>query len=89
MSYFLDTNILVFYALGGENLDRDTTAIFSDYENLIYASSEVIKETIHLIRHKKIDVKHWKNPNDIWNSLSEWSFVIPCRPYYYCTSDYK
>jgi PIN domain nuclease of toxin-antitoxin system len=76
MRYLLDTNVFIFYAQGGENLDKDTTSIFGDYENLIYVSSEVIKETMHLIRHKKIDVKHWKNPNDIWKSVSEWGFVI-------------
>jgi len=76
MRYFLDTNILVFYALGGENLDRDVTSIFSDYENLIYVSSEVIKETMHLIRYGKIDVKQWKKPNDIWKSIEEWEFNI-------------
>ena len=76
MRYFLDTNVLIFYALGGENLDREAKSIFSDYENLIYISSEVIKETMHLIRHEKIDVKQWKNPNDIWKSIKEWGFVI-------------
>jgi len=76
MRYFLDTNIFVFYALGGENLDRDTTAIFGDYENIIYVSAEVVKETMHLIRQKKIDVKQWKTPNDIWKSINEWGFVV-------------
>ena len=76
MRYLLDTNVLVFYAQGGENLDRGVTSIFSDYENLIYVGSEVIKETMHLIRYEKIEVKQWKNPNDIWKSIDEWGFVI-------------
>ena len=76
MRYLLDTNVLVFYAQGGENLDRGVTSIFSDYENLIYVGSEVIKETMHLIRYEKIEVKQWKNPNDIWKSIDEWGFII-------------
>ena len=76
MRYLLDTNILIFYAQGGENLDKDTKYIFSDYENLIYVSSEVVKETMHLIMYDKIKVKHWKSPNDIWNSLAEWNFKV-------------
>jgi len=76
MRYLLDTNVFIFYAQGGESLDRDTTAIFGDYENLIYVSAEVVKETMHLIRQKKIDVKHWKTPNDIWKSINEWGFVV-------------
>jgi PIN domain nuclease of toxin-antitoxin system len=76
MRYFLDTNILVFYALGGESLDKDISAIFDDYENLIYVSSEVIKETMHLIRYGKIDVKQWKKPSDVWKSIEDWKFNI-------------
>jgi PIN domain nuclease of toxin-antitoxin system len=76
MRYLLDTNILVFYAQGGESLDKETAAIFDDYENLIYVSSEVIKETMHLIRYEKINVKQWKNPSDVWKSIEEWKFNI-------------
>ena len=76
MRYFLDTNVLVFYALGGKKLDKEVKSIFGDCENLIYVSSEVVKETMHLIMYEKIDVKQWKNPNDVWKSVEEWGFVI-------------
>ncbi|MDR2554620.1 MAG: type II toxin-antitoxin system VapC family toxin [Fibromonadaceae bacterium] len=76
MRYFLDTNILIFHALDNDSLDRNVISILDNYENLIYVSSEVVKETMHLIRQKKIDVKHWKTPNDIWKSISEWGFVV-------------
>ena len=76
MRYLLDTNILIFHAQNGENLDKNVACILDSYENIIYVSSEVIKETMHLIRHKKLDVKQWKNPNDIWKSIDEWGFVI-------------
>jgi len=76
MRYFLDTNIFVFHALDNDNLDRNVISILDDYENIIYISAEVVKETMHLIRQKKIDVKHWKSPNDIWKSINEWGFVV-------------
>jgi len=76
MRYLLDTNILVFHAQNGENLDKEVASILDNYENLIYVSSEVIKETMHLIRYRKIDVKQWKTPNDIWKSIEEWEFKI-------------
>jgi PIN domain nuclease of toxin-antitoxin system len=76
MRYFLDTNILVFHALGGEGLEKGVKSILGDYENLIYVSSEVIKETMHLIRYKKINVKQWKTPSDVWKSIEEWGFAI-------------
>ena len=76
MRYLLDTNILVFHAQNGENLDKDVISILDDYENLIYVSSEVVKEAMHLIRYGKIDVKQWKNPNDVWKSIEEWGFTV-------------
>ncbi|MDR2594319.1 MAG: type II toxin-antitoxin system VapC family toxin [Fibromonadaceae bacterium] len=76
MRYFLDTNIFIFHALDNDNLDRNVISILDDYENIIYISAEVVKETMHLIRQKKIDVKHWKTPNDIWKSITEWGFIV-------------
>jgi PIN domain nuclease of toxin-antitoxin system len=76
MRYLLDTNILVFHAQNGKNLEKDVACILDDCENLIYVSSEVVKETMHLIRYGKIDVKQWKDPNDVWKSVEEWGFVI-------------
>jgi PIN domain nuclease of toxin-antitoxin system len=76
MQYFLDTNILGFHALGGEGLEKDVKSIFDDYENLIYVSSEIVKETMHLIRYKKINVKQWKEPSNVWKFIEVWKFNI-------------
>ena len=76
MRYLLDTNILIFHALEDDNLNKNIISILDDYENIICVSSEVVKETMHLVRYKKIDVKQWKNPNDIWKSIDEWGFII-------------
>jgi len=43
MRYFLDTNIFVFHAQNGENLDKNVACILDSYENIIYVSSEVVK----------------------------------------------
>ena len=88
MRYLLDTNILIFHALEDDNLNKNIISILDDYENIICVSSEVVKETMHLIRYKKIDVKQWKNPNDIWKSIDEWGFR-PNRPHNYSSSNYK
>jgi PIN domain nuclease of toxin-antitoxin system len=66
----------VFHAQNGENLDKNVVSILDDYENLIYVRSEVVKEAMHLIRYKKINVKQWKTPNDVWKSIDEWGFAI-------------
>jgi PIN domain nuclease of toxin-antitoxin system len=66
----------VFHAQNGENLDKNVASILDDYENLIYVSSEVVKEAMHLIRYGKIDVKQWKTPNDVWKSIEEWGFTV-------------
>ena len=76
MRYFLDTNILIFMIQNSSNLNKDIISILRDYENVIYVSSEVIKETMHLIMYDKIKVKQWKNPNDIWKSINEWNIKV-------------
>jgi PIN domain nuclease of toxin-antitoxin system len=31
---------------------------------------------MHLIRYKKINVKQWKEPGDVWKFIEEWRFNI-------------
>jgi len=57
-------------------LDRNMRGILGDYGSLIYVSSEVVKETIHLMRYKKITVDRWKDFGDIWRSIEEWGFKV-------------
>jgi PIN domain nuclease of toxin-antitoxin system len=76
MRYFLDTNILIFIIQNNSNLNKDVISILRDYENILYVSSEVVKETMHLILYNKIEVKQWKNPNDIWKSINEWNIKV-------------
>ena len=76
MHYLLDTNIFTFLVQNKDNLDKNVAYILDDYENIIYISSEVVKETMHLIMYDKIKVKQWKNPNDIWKSINEWNIKV-------------
>ena len=57
MRYLIDTNILVFAVIDSSNLDRDTSAILSDYENIIYVSAVSIFEALHLYENKRIKTR--------------------------------
>jgi len=53
MRYLIDTNVLANIVTDGYISD-DVQAIFDDYENQIYVSSESIKEFVHLVQEKRI-----------------------------------
>jgi PIN domain nuclease of toxin-antitoxin system len=53
MRYYLDTNILafiLFYKDKEDNLDNNTSSILTDYENIFYVSSVVIRELLLLYK---------------------------------------
>ena len=54
MRYLIDTNILTKFVIEGDLLSGDVSAILSDYENIIYVSSESMKEFVHLMQNGKI-----------------------------------
>lgn len=63
MRYYLDTNILVFLISEGEvsvDLSRDVRAILFDYTNILYTSSECVRELINLCQSGKV-----ATPDDI------------------------
>jgi len=53
MRYLLDTNIFI-DMVKGEDISEDIQELVADYENLIYVSSESLKEYIHLTRAGKV-----------------------------------
>ena len=53
MRYLLDTNILIDYVTE-DYISDDILALITGYENLVYISSESIKEFIHLVRAGKV-----------------------------------
>ena len=65
MRYLIDTNVFLFYASDREQLNKDVLQILDDYENLIYVSSESVKEVIHLFQQGRIRTKKWNLPEDI------------------------
>ena len=53
MRYLLDTNILIDF-ITDDYVSNDIRAITTNYENIIYVSSESIKEYIHLVQAGKV-----------------------------------
>ena len=53
MRYIIDTNVFINF-VEQNYLSDDVLAIVTDCENIIYISSESIKEFIHLVQNEKI-----------------------------------
>ena len=53
MRYLIDTNVLINIVVD-DYISNDVRAIFDDYENQIYVSSESVKEFVHLIQTERI-----------------------------------
>jgi len=75
MRYLIDTNIFLYSNYDKTLLSRDVTHIIENYENIIYMSSESVKEVIHLFQNGKIKT-NWKNTNDIFNYIDECGITI-------------
>jgi len=54
MRYLIDTNIFTRIVNDSDLLSNDVKDILNDYENVIFVSSESIKEFVHLVQNKKI-----------------------------------
>jgi len=57
MRYLIDTNIFIKMVNESDLFSNDVKSIFEDYENIIYVSSESIKEFIHLVQTGKVFLK--------------------------------
>ena len=67
MRYLIDTNVFI-RVIEGYGVSEDTKSILENRENIIYVSSESIKEFIHLARNKKIKPKNI-NMHDIFDII--------------------
>jgi PIN domain nuclease of toxin-antitoxin system len=77
MRYLIDTNVFLFYASDSLFLDRKVCRILEDYENIVYVSSESIKEAIHLFQTGRIKTKKWKTAHDIFDFIeTELGFIV-------------
>ncbi|MDR0811253.1 MAG: type II toxin-antitoxin system VapC family toxin [Paludibacter sp.] len=76
MRYYIDTNIIINLAID-DYISEDVRAIMDDYSNLIYVSSECVREFIQLEQAGSIAwIKKPKN-FDIFNFIkNEWGFTI-------------
>ena len=76
MCYLIDTNVFLFFIREKDRLSKNVFDILTDYENVIYLSSESIKEIIHLLRIGKIEMPIWKETKDIFNHIDEMGFSV-------------
>lgn len=72
MRFLIDTHIFVWYAKERENLSRNVLALFDDYDNEFYVSSETLKELVVLWTKKPSIRKMWKTPLDIIRAVEDY-----------------
>ena len=53
MRYLLDTNVFIDYVTG-DYVSNDIRELTTNYENIIYVSSESVKEYVHLVQAGKV-----------------------------------
>ena len=70
MRYLIDTNIFIFQATDPQQLNRDVAEILGDYENLIYISTESLRELVVHYNNKALLRKYWKTKTDMLRSIT-------------------
>jgi len=68
MRYLIDTNVFINIVVE-DFLSADVRAILDDYENIIYVSSESVKEFVHLVQNEKIKLPQFGVFDLIENTL--------------------
>ena len=56
MRYLIETNVFI-RMINDYNVPVDIKNLLDDYENIIYISSESVKEFIHLVQNEKIKLQ--------------------------------
>lgn len=69
MRYLIDTNIFIFIATDPMSLTRDIYALISDPDVELCMSSVSVKELLVAYRHKGFNIRRWKTPEDMVNSI--------------------
>jgi PIN domain nuclease of toxin-antitoxin system len=76
MRYLIDTNVFANFA-ENDNLSKDVRAILFNCENLIYVSSESVKEFIQLIQTQRITLKKSLRALDVFDLIeNEFGFYV-------------
>ena len=69
MRYLLDTNIFIDFAMD-DYISIDIRELISNHENMIYVSSESIKEFIHLVQTGKLILKKEFRSLDVFDLVA-------------------
>jgi len=67
MRYLIDTN--VFVRMTTDIISNEVREIIDDCENIIYVSSESVKEFIHLVQNNKISPKKEIRTQDVFDLI--------------------
>ena len=70
MRYLIDTNIFIYLATDRELLNDDVSDILGDYDNLIYISTESLRELVVHYNNKALLKKYWKTKKDMLDSIT-------------------
>ena len=71
MRYLIDTNIFIYMATDKESLRDEVVDILGDYENLIYISTESLRELVVHYNNKSLLRKYWKTKSEMLRSIIE------------------
>ena len=82
MRYLIDTNIFIYLAMDNQQINNDVAAILGDYENLIYISTESLRELIVHYNNKTLLRKQWKSKSEMLKSIThEYGLqILPLTP---------
>ena len=69
--YMLDTNIFAYLADEKDRLTRDVFAILDDVSNMLYMSSESVKELVVAFKNKGLLAKRWKTVREMIDAIDE------------------
>ncbi|MCL1933653.1 MAG: type II toxin-antitoxin system VapC family toxin [Candidatus Azobacteroides sp.] len=70
MRYLIDTNVFI-RIIKDYDISDNIKDILEDYENMIYVSSESIKEFVHLVQNEKIRLSKGQILSDIFNLIED------------------
>jgi len=70
MRYLIDTNVFI-RVIKDYDIPDNTKDILEDYENMVYVSSESIKEFVHLVQNEKIKLPKGQILFDVFDLIED------------------
>lgn len=71
MRLYIDTNIIVFLFMGGDDLSMDVRALLDDMDNSIMTSSVCVAEFVHLCQIGKVPISK-RSPINSPEGITTW-----------------